>query len=336
MLMPSEIVDFHPHMLPDAARLLAERHARDRVMLPELPARFEAPVFARTAIESLLQRPHPSGVAVLEQGRLVGYLIGAMVIEGVWGRSTWIRPAGLALASGQSVERVQDMYAVLGARWVKYGCFAHFAIVPTADLALLQAWYALSFGIEQVHALMSLADYQPGNPALPPDVEIRRAGPADRAILADFSDVIWKHQVQAPVWGIHLPENADEQRRDWSDLAVDEKATIWLAFYRGEPVGMQGYFAAETSPDNLLIPESCVHLSVAGTREIARGKGIGQALTQHGLAHARAGGSAYCEADWRSTNLLAARFWPRQGLRPMAYRLVRRVDPRIAWGHGDV
>jgi GNAT superfamily N-acetyltransferase len=228
------------------------------------------------------------------------------------------------------------MYAVLGAKWVKSGCFSHFVVVPTADLSLLQAWYALSFGIEQVHALRSLADYQTDDDqTMPPDVEIRRAGPADRDILANFSDVIWKHQVQAPVWGVHLPENADEQRHSWADLADDETATIWLAFYRGAPAGVQVYFAAEASAETLLIPENCVQLAVAGTRESARGKGIGQALTRHGLAHARTSGSAYCEADWRSTNLLASRFWPHQGFYPVAYRLARRIDPRIAWGRGD-
>jgi hypothetical protein len=30
---------------------------------------------------------------------------------------------------------------------------------------------------------------------------------------------------------------------------------------------------------------------------------------------------------------LPARFWPRQGFRPIAYRLVRRVDQRIAWAN---
>jgi hypothetical protein len=29
--------------------------------------------------------------------------------------------------------------------------------------------------------------------------------------------------------------------------------------------------------------------------------------------------------------LLPVRFWPRQGFRPVVYRLSRRIDPRIAW-----
>ena len=75
-------------------------------------------------------------------------------------------------------------------------------------------------------------------------------------------------------------------------------------------------------------------MTVAGTRESFRGRGIGRALTQHGLREARAAGYTVCETDWRSANLEAARMWPRQGFQPVAYRLVRRLDPRIAWANG--
>ena len=88
--------------------------------------------------------------------------------------------------------------------------------------------------------------------------------------------------------------------------------------------------------DNLHIPGKCTELAIAGTREGERGKGIGTMLTQHGLFQARSAGYHYCEADWRSTNLLSSRFWPRQGFRPAVYRLVRRVDQRIAWADGVV
>ena len=68
----------------------------------------------------------------------------------------------------------------------------------------------------------------------------------------------------------------------------------------------------------------------------ARGQGIGTLLTRHGLAHARAAGYHFCETDWRSTNLLASRFWPHQGFQPIGYRLVRRIDQRIAWADGSM
>ena len=53
-----------------------------------------------------------------------------------------------------------------------------------------------------------------------------------------------------------------------------------------------------------------------------------------GTAQARAAGYDYCETDWRSANRGVARMLPRYGFHPIAYRLVRRVDARIAWAPG--
>ncbi len=103
---------------------------------------------------------------------------------------------------------------------------------------------------------------------------------------------------------------------------------------RDQVVGFQAYFSTEPADDDLLTPEACIELKVAGTREEARGRGIGRALTRHGLAEARAEGYAYCLTDWVATNLLASRFWPRQGFRPMVYRLMRNIDERVLWANG--
>jgi GNAT superfamily N-acetyltransferase len=106
---------------------------------------------------------------------------------------------------------------------------------------------------------------------------------------------------------------------------------MWLAFCEGRVAAMQGYWPAEEAEEDLLVAAGCCELEVAGTCAWARGRGIGQALTRHGLAQARLHGYRTCMTDWRSTNLLSSRFWPRQGFRPAAYRLVRRVDERITW-----
>lgn len=334
--MPTEIIPFHTDLIPAAGALLAQRHQRDRAALPELSVRFEDPAQARTAVAAAWQRTGASGVAALNGGRLVGYLIGDLVVDPPWERSAWVRLAGCALAPDQSLELIRDLYAVLGVRWVASGCFAHFAVIPAADPGLAHTWFTLSFGIEQVHALAGLAGFDLVGPADPPGVEIRRTGPNDRDTLAELSDVIWRYQVGAPVWGITLPESEAESRAGWAELVDDPTATVWLAFYQGEAVGCQGYFPAESFDDDLLIPEQCTYLTVAGTREKVRGRGIGQALTRHGLVHAQTSGYHYCLTNWRSTNLLASRFWPRQGFHPAAYRLVRRIDSRIAWANGHV
>ena len=122
----------------------------------------------------------------------------------------------------------------------------------------------------------------------------------------------------------------------YAGLVDDPTASTWLAFQAGQLIGVQAYFPAELAADDLLIPPDCIELKVGATRPEARGKGIGRALIQRGLAEARTKGYAYCLADWRTTNLLASRFWPGQGFRPMVYRLARRIDPRIAWANGRV
>lgn len=97
--------------------------------------------------------------------------------------------------------------------------------------------------------------------------------------------------------------------------------------------GIQGYWEHD-SPDPLLVPEKAVTVSVLSTQPEARRQGIQAALTRHGLAQARAAGYAWCETDWRSANRAVARMLPRLGFRPIAYRLVRRIDARIAWAAG--
>lgn len=332
-IMRIDVIPFHGRFIEEAGVLLAERHRHDRLSLPALPTRFEDPAVAAAAVTVMWQQAGASGVAALSAGRLAGYMLGRPVIDETWGRSAWVRPAGCALApdAGADAALVRDLYAALAAPWVDQGIFFHFALQPVADPALLHAWFSLSFGIEQIYGLADLAQIDLSPPAAGPGLEIRRAGPDDRQTLGDFSDIIWRHQVQAPVWGIMLPEMVAEQRTGWAELADDANVTVWLAFLDGEPVACQCYWPAESADDDLLTPDGCCELSVAGTRPHVRGRGVGTALTRHNLAHARAAGYHTCITDWRSTNLLAARFWPRQGFRPVAYRLVRRVDQRIAW-----
>ncbi|MFN8484020.1 MAG: GNAT family N-acetyltransferase [Anaerolineae bacterium] len=332
--MRLEIVPFEEAMLPDAGRLLALRHRRDRAALPLLPDRFEDATVAETAVRAVLDRPMAQGFAAVRGGRLVGYILGDMVIAEIWGRSGWVRLPGFATAPEEDVDIVRDLYAALGERWVDFGCFSHYAVVPTADPALRHAWHSLTFGIQQVYALNPLDSLAGADAALPAGVEIRLAEPDDRALLADFSDIIWRHQAQAPVWGMMLPETVQDQRDGWAELVDEPGWRVWLAFYNGQPVGIQGYHPEEEGDDALLIPAACAALSVAGTREGQRGRGIGRAMTQRGLAALREAGFRVCLADWRSTNLLSSRFFPRQGFVSVAYRLNRMVDSRIAWARG--
>ena len=53
--------------------------------------------------------------------------------------------------------------------------------------------------------------------------------------------------------------------------------------------------------------------------------GAGRALTEHVLHWAHEHGYPTMITDWRMTNLLASRFWPKRGFRPTFLRLYRAL-----------
>jgi GNAT superfamily N-acetyltransferase len=72
-------------------------------------------------------------------------------------------------------------------------------------------------------------------------------------------------------------------------------------------------------------PDHAAFLGFAITAPEARGSGAGVALTEASFAWARARGYETMVTDWRVTNLLSSRFWPRRGFRPTFLRLYRSI-----------
>jgi len=344
--MRPEIVPFHEELLLQAAELLARRHARDRAALPLLPARFETPRAALSAVRDVWHRDWARGVAALREGQLLGFLIGEARFDTLRGRHAWVYLAGHALAENAPVELYADLYAAVGPEWLRLGAFDHYALVPANDAASLAAWFSLSFGQEQCHALRSLAEPLPDAPAVP-DVRMRRATRTDRdAMVEEMSPLLRSHLAGPPVWGPALPEYLFPMREGFAEMLADDTVRVWLAetiapeaartpgAHASRVLAYQAYYPAAPADDNPMVPERALLLEVAATRPEARRRGIGRALTRAGLDDAAAAGYDVCIADWRTTNLEAQRFWPRLGFRPAVYRLTRKVDPRIAWATG--
>jgi GNAT superfamily N-acetyltransferase len=93
-------------------------------------------------------------------------------------------------------------------------------------------------------------------------------------------------------------------------------------------------FARRLEADNLFRPDGSAHIEAAFVEEQERGKGVGSTLLRHCVAWARESGHKSLTLDFRSFNLLGARFWQGHGFRPVATVLQRRIDHRIAWADG--
>jgi len=328
--MKIEFKPFTNEMIPDAGKLLAGRQARNRQTLPLLPIRFEDPQIAAKAVESLWHRKQKNGYAAYRDQRMIAYLIGGTSTD-PWGRSGYVYLPGYALAGDESPAVMQDLYAMLGEDWVKKGNFNHYLYVSAADKQVIDALFGIGFGKERTDALLDFKTLEIPEYTRPENVSIRQAGSGDNEHLGSLSDVIFRALAQAPYWHPTVPEDWDELREGWAELADDKDWTVWLAMDNDKTLGTIGFRPEDENDTQMLIAPKTVYLSVAATQPEARGRGINTALSWHGLAESHKSDYEICYTNWINPNLLASRFWPRFGFQDVAYRLAKKVNPMIVW-----
>lgn len=305
---------FSDEHLDAAAELLAERHRRHRAAEPLLP---ELTDF-RGEIETAWRAEGASGAAAFRDETLVGYLIGAPRDDPIWGPNVWVELAGHAAVDG---EVVRDLYGLAGARWAEEGWTRQYALVPATDAPLLEAWFRLSFGAQHALGIRDVpegAAYGNG---------VREATGTDLERLVELAPLLGAHQAGAPVFGAARDWTEEELRQEiGEDLAKPEVGNL-VAELDGRIVANFVVVPAEVSSmhSGLARPDNAAFLGFAITAPEARGSGAGVALTEGCLAWAREHGYETIVTDWRVTNLLSSRFWPRRGFRESFLRLYRSI-----------
>lgn len=317
-----EILPFADEHLEDAGRLLAGRHARQRAAEPLLAVRFEEPEAAQEELAAALSVEGASGAAAFRAGRLVGYLAGAPRDPGIWGENVWVEAAGHA---AEDAEDVRDLYAAAAARWVEEGRHRHYALVPATSESLVEAWFRLGFGQQQAHAVREVPARV--EISVPDGFEIREPRAEDVEALLAVDLALPAHQQCSPVFSGQPLPSEDVLRAEWRSTLASAEETVLVGFRAGRAVACWSVCAAELSVHyrGLMESEGACYLAFASTVPEARGSGIGVALTDASLAAAAAQGYAAMVTDWRVTNLLASRFWPRRGFRPTFLRLYRSI-----------
>jgi GNAT superfamily N-acetyltransferase len=319
-----ELQPFDDDHVDAAGELLAERHRRHRAAEPALPARFEDPAAAREEVEAAWRREGASGAAGFLEGRLAGFLLGAPDDDEHWGGpNVWVGHAGHAALEP---ELVRDLYSLAAERWVvDDGRPRHYVQVPASEDGLLEAWYRVGFGQQHAAGVVELAD-------VPWPEGVREATADDVDGVLEFAPLIREHQAGAPVFSANLSVADPEAIRASveEDIAAEEIGTL-VAEVDGRLVGGFTVAAVELAGDaphafpGLARPERAAYLAWAATLPEVRGSGAGAALTDAAFAWAGRAGYETMVTDWRVTNLLSSRFWPRRGFRLTFLRLYRSI-----------
>ena len=303
-----EIVPFSDEHLEGAARLLAERHAHHREVEPLLPDDVDF------AAEIEKERDELPGVVALEGDEVVGYLVGKRREDHV-GPHVWSYIAGHSV---RDPELTRDLYGAVADAWVEAGLTRHFAYVPYIP-ELIDPWFRLSFGGS---AALATQETSP-RPAVDAGVTIRKSTPDDVRAAAELDRAMGASMIPAPSFGWGEPDDEETAVAEWSGTWDDlETFRHFVAERDGRIVG---HILMYRRPHDLRVPRDSIDLAGASTFPDERGSGVGLALTHHVITWAHEQGYPTVVTDWRMTNLLASRFWPRRGFRPTFLRVYRSI-----------
>jgi GNAT superfamily N-acetyltransferase len=320
---PLTVRAFEPGDLDAAAALLADRHRRHRQAEPLLDPAFEAVVGARAEIEKLLDVEGASAWAATRGDALAGYVAAIGKSVETWGPNVWIEPAGHA-ADHPSV--VRELYAAAAAAWMAEGRNNHHVLVPASDGALVDAWFSLDFGQQQLHAVREVPPTSFG--VVPrSELVIRRPTRADIPAMAELELELPRHSHLSPLFSPVKIDSHDDIEAEVTEDFDNPSYTNLVGEYDGKVVGSATAcdLSVSSSNNSLIRPASAGFLGYAAVLPEARGLGAGKALGETVLAWARDAGYSVIATDWRSTNVQADRSWRGLGFRPTFRRLHRFV-----------
>ncbi|HEY5488853.1 MAG TPA: GNAT family N-acetyltransferase, partial [Candidatus Limnocylindrales bacterium] len=206
------------------------------------------------------------------------------------------------------------------------GVNRHYALVPASEDELIDAWFTLSFGLQQVFALREPVgpDFQP---SARDGLTIRLAEDRDISALAELDLVLPYHVMKAPVFSKLTPPTIEEAAAELAEDISNPKYSIFVAEHEGRVIATAVGCDVEVSPSwaRLMRPTHAGLLAYAATLTDARGLGAGRALCEAFFVWARDKGYDWLTTDWRSTNIEANRTWRALGFRPLYLRLHRAI-----------
>jgi len=301
------IAPFSEDHIGPAAALLAERHERHRKIFPQLPADADY----GSEIRALLAE---GATGAFTDG---AYVLGRAGPVELWGPNMWVDAAGHAASEP---ELLRDVWAQAAAGWYEQGVRAHYTLVPATDTSLLDAWFRLGFGAQHGHGIIEIPERE--RPA-----GVREATKEDVDALVEIGPFLSRHQTRSPVFSSVPEQSAEEVRADVLDDFSSDDGVNLVYEVDGRIVGDFFVCPLELSSahSGLARPPGAAFLGFAVTQPDVRGSGAGLALTDASFAWARGRGYETMVTDWRETNLLSSRFWPRRGFRTTFLRLHRWI-----------
>jgi len=315
-----KILPFKDEHLEDAAELVRTRYKDLRGEEPLLPDKYQAVSNLLPLLENIKQYGGP-GVAAIQDGRLVGFMIGWLMPDFRGKRSVYSPEWANAVELQNSRTIYEELYRHLAAVWVQEKYTAHYLSLFTNDTEAVRAWHYLGFGMTGVDSVRGLEPIRWDGV----DINIRRAGVEDIEALIDLHEGLKKHMRSSP--SFFISETFDKGFFEaWLE---DPSNIIWLAHMGDTPAGFIRIGPANDDVSTIIYDKATTSIYGAYPQEGIRGKEIGTGLLAQAIDGAKEAGYERCAVDFEPMNLSGAHFWQRHGFRPVCISLLRYVDERV-------
>ncbi len=220
----------------------------------------------------------------------------------------------------------QPLFAALANNLLDQGVFEHTAHVAAGDPLVLDAWYLLGFGKANAVAIRDLSP-------LPADrvgsIDVRPATPEDLDTVQRLVDEEAKFHATSPIYRPYVEAQTHDAVSESLRAALASDDNIHLiARLDGEDAGIIDVGPARGSP--LYIPDGAAYVGDTAVRPEFRGRGVGAALVDAGLAWARKRGYEAVTLHFAAANALSSRFWTGLGFEVAMWHLRRHIDERAA------
>jgi len=320
--MSIEVVDFSTDFSAQAAELVHEAQIKE--FKAKAIGHEVSPGFCREKIEAELAGEGARAYMLLERGLFLGFAIGVIDRDPLWGDSGWVHLGGWGIAESRK-DLLNLLYQRVGDDFVKLGISQHYFQVWDNDIEVLEIMNNLGFAKEQTYACLELGQRADNRPETS-SFTARRGRASDKNQLSNFSRLIAEHQMKSPCFASAPAAYLEALDEGFDELLDDAEADVFVVEQDESLAGYQVYYEAGQS---LIIPAKSAELAVSGVSEEYRGKGAGYVLTQFGLDEQLKAGYSHAVTDWRCANMLSGKFWRSVGFIPNSHRLVRRIDPLL-------
>ena len=316
--MPYKLIPFSQEHVQEAGQLFTQSYQREQLHSPLLPSRvMDEPSWIHAMLQSKLANP---GIAVLERGRLLSYMISGGQFPWKGQQAVMVHEYCHAAVADGKQALYQNMYQALAQEWVNRHAHLHLIGHFAHDDILQETLYQFGFGALVAERLCDASAIDPRH-----DYVVKEE--QDISKLVDLHIEHTRYYPQSPIF---LSRFADRPSA-LADLEshVQNGDVFFVSYEQNEPRAYMIVGESTVGGEGFLLQKThTAQVKSAYARPGMRSKGVGKALLQRAIQWSHQQGYERVFVEHESANFTGGRFWGKY-FTPYLYFSMRYVDNQL-------